>query len=546
MPRLLVYLLLAVLVPLSARAEDIQGALEPLMEGEFALQEGRLAAASDAYARAAEGSREAAVAERAVQVALLAKDAVQARRALARWQALAPRDEDLAVARLRLAVLDADPDAARPLMAQVLGLKQGWRKVAAALLTAPDPEIAKTLAGQALDHGLLPDDIEAWLAFGGVALRLDDKALYSRLARTVALRLPDEPRALAWQAEDALARGDAKSARRSLDAALALPELTAAERLAIAAHFAALDDPAAAARTLEPAQDDDRALAARAAYLSSAGDTAALKLLYEELLSRTPAADAPAGRLMLMGQLAEIREDYPAALAWYRRIHLDPMRQQAQLRIAILLDKTGDADGARAMLREMQASDSEWGDLVRDSYLLEAELARNHDDIGAELSALDRGLVVFEEDPALRYNRALAYERADRVDEAIADLRALVAAYPEDPDYLNGLGYTLVDRTEAIEEGLTWIRKAHALKPDSAAILDSLGWALHRLGRDAEALPHIRRAFELQRDAEVGAHLAAVLAALGQSEEARSVLRLAQELDPDNRALRQVREALGE
>ena len=71
-----------------------------------------------------------------------------------------------------------------------------------------------------------------------------------------------------------------------------------------------------------------------------------------------------------------------------------------------------------------------------------------------------------------------------------------------------------------------------------------MGWALHRLGRDADALPYLKRAFEQQRDAEVAAHLARVLAALNQLDEARSILRLARELDPDSPALRRVLEEL--
>ena len=46
------------------------------------------------------------------------------------------------------------------------------------------------------------------------------------------------------------------------------------------------------------------------------------------------------------------------------------------------------------------------------------------------------------------------------------------------------------------------------------------------------------------RDAEIGAHLATVLAALGQADEARSILRLAREIDPKNRTLLRVMQAL--
>lgn len=538
MQRVLVYLLLALLVPVAGHAVSLEDALEPLLEGEFALQQGEPGAAAQAYARAAMASADPIVAERAVQVALAAENADLAHRVLRRWAELAPDAEGLAAGRLRLAMLEDRVDDARPALAKLLTRKDGWRPAAAALLAADRRELAASLLGERLDSGQMPAELDAWLAFGGVALRLKDKTLYARLAQAAAVRFPDAPSARIWEAEDLLARDDKAGARKVLDAIAVLPALTPADRLAVAAHLNALGDPAAAAATLADAGDDERVLSARAVYLSEAKDKAGLAALYADTVARTPENEASPARLMLLGQLAEMREDAPAALGWYRRVPTGLAREQAQLRIAILLDKTGDTAAAQDLLREVQASDSEWGDIVRDAYLIEAELARQRGDGQTELSALDRGLSIFDEDVGLRYNRALALERMDRVDEAVADLRLLVADEPEEADWLNALGYTLVDRTAAIQEGFELIERALALKPDSAAIKDSLGWALHRLGRNAEALPRLREAFETQRDAEVATHLASVLVALGRFDEARSLVRLAREMDPDNRALK--------
>ena len=90
------------------------------------------------------------------------------------------------------------------------------------------------------------------------------------------------------------------------------------------------------------------------------------------------------------------------------------------------------------------------------------------------------------------------------------------------------------------------IEKAIAANPDEPAVQDSMGWALHKLGRNAEALPFLKKAFEGQHDAEVAAHLATVLWELDKKDEARSMLRLARELDPDNRALRAAVQRIGE
>jgi tetratricopeptide (TPR) repeat protein len=544
MQRLLVYLLLALLVPLPAVSAGLDEALEPLLEGEFALQQGDATVAAKAYARAAEHSTDANVAERAVRAAVAAKDAALTRRGLARWAQLAPNAPELPAARLRLALLEGRQADAATALDQLFAQPDGWRRAAAALASAADTALASRLIGSLLDTDRMPANFDAWLAMGGVALRLNDRSLYSRLAQAVVGKFPAQVQALIWQAEDAVTRKDMALAKRSLDAAAAVPEMSVADRLALAAQFNAMNDPAKAASLLEAAGEEDRVAAARAAYLSAAKDMAGLERLYTALVDRTPKDESSPVRLMLLGQIAEMLEKLPEALAFYRRIPGGIQREQGRLRIAVLLARSGDEAASLDVLREIQASDSEWADIVRDAYLVEAELARERKDTVAEISALGRGLSIFEDDATLRYNRALAYERNDQVDAAVADLRVLLAAEPEEPDWLNALGYTLVDRTEQREEGLALIEKALALKPDSAAIQDSMGWALHRLGRDAEALPYLKRAFEQQRDAEVAAHLARVLAALNQLDEARSILRLARELDPDSPALRRVLEEL--
>ena len=56
-------------------------------------------------------------------------------------------------------------------------------------------------------------------------------------------------------------------------------------------------------------------------------------------------------------------------------------------------------------------------------------------------------------------------------------------------------GYTLADRTDRYREALELISRALAAQPDNAAIIDSHGWVLYRLGKPTEALSELRRAF---------------------------------------------------
>jgi len=156
------------------------------------------------------------------------------------------------------------------------------------------------------------------------------------------------------------------------------------------------------------------------------------------------------------------------------------------------------------------------------------------------MDAFARGLAAYPDDSALLYARSLSWERRDDIARAEADLRKVLVAEPDNVAALNALGYTLADRTTRYSEALDLIDRARVAEPDNPAIIDSYGWVLYRLGRTREALVELRRAFALQKDPEIGAHLGEVLWVSGDRDEARKVLDDARKLDPQNRSLQRV------
>jgi tetratricopeptide (TPR) repeat protein len=76
---------------------------------------------------------------------------------------------------------------------------------------------------------------------------------------------------------------------------------------------------------------------------------------------------------------------------------------------------------------------------------------------------------------------------------------------------LNGLGFVLVDANIDPLRGLRCCRKAVDLKPQSAAYLDSLGWAYFKNGELLEARTWLRRAIEAApQQKEIKDHLRVV------------------------------------
>jgi Tfp pilus assembly protein PilF len=124
------------------------------------------------------------------------------------------------------------------------------------------------------------------------------------------------------------------------------------------------------------------------------------------------------------------------------------------------------------------------------------------------------------------------------------DLRILIEADPENGQALNALGYTLADRTDRYQEALGFLQRALALLPDDAAVLDSMGWVLYRLGRYEESIDYLRRAYEASADDEIAAHLSEVLWIMGKQAEAQEIWQRAMEKEPESQHLLEVKQRL--
>ena len=120
------------------------------------------------------------------------------------------------------------------------------------------------------------------------------------------------------------------------------------------------------------------------------------------------------------------------------------------------------------------------------------------------------------------YARGITNERLGDWPAAEADFRAALELNPDQPQVLNYLGYSLVEKRIKLEEALGMIERAVEARPDSGYIVDSLGWVLYRLGRfEAAVDPMERAAALLPVDPIVNDHLGDVYWKVGRKTEAR-------------------------
>ncbi|MFZ5638713.1 MAG: tetratricopeptide repeat protein [Pseudomonadota bacterium] len=521
-----------------------EGPLSPTLAGEFALQAGRLDEAARWYLEAARASEsDAVLAERATRIALLAKDDASAAAALKLWRARAERSAAMRGAEATLALRRKDERGARRELRTLMGVdKDGWRHALVALdAGSGDPALAGRLLEGLID--VIPDSLEAWLSFGDFSQQLQRNDLTERIVDRLIAKFPDEPAVALLHASQLREAGKDEDARKVLQALLDAPDATSELGFAVARQYSAMGDHARAADVLSKGPQNDRTYTLRAAYLAQAEDKAGVGRVYDEL-KRDSAAPDPERRLLL-GQIAEFIERHDEALAWYASVPGGPQRWQAKLRTATVLHKLERGDEAFARLRELQADGDADDETRRDAYLLEAELHKDDGALDAELDSFARGLAAYPDDLQLLYARALMWERRDDIPRAEADFRRILAIDADDVNALNALGYTLADRTERYKEALELISRAIAAQPDSAAIIDSYGWVLYRLGRTEEALVELRRAFTKQKDAEIAAHVAEVLWVLGKKDEAIHYFLESRRIDPENRSLKRALDQTG-
>jgi Flp pilus assembly protein TadD len=122
--------------------------------------------------------------------------------------------------------------------------------------------------------------------------------------------------------------------------------------------------------------------------------------------------------------------------------------------------------------------------------------------------------------------------------------KALTLA-PDEPEVLNYLGYSWIDRGERLQEAKAMIEKAVAAKPDSGAMVDSLGWAYFRLGDFPKAVDQLERAAELEpADPDINNHLGDAYWRAGRKTEARFQWQRVLTLNPDAKMREEVERKL--
>ncbi|MGV8950065.1 MAG: tetratricopeptide repeat protein [Cypionkella sp.] len=251
--------------------------------------------------------------------------------------------------------------------------------------------------------------------------------------------------------------------------------------------------------------------------------------------------------ILLTANLLEQQKQYDLAVAAYATIKPDdPAFYIAEIGRAEATQAAGRTDASLEILQSLARSH---GNQIAVQTALGDGLRRAEKFAEAK-AAYDAALALMPTPPEpqswpLYYSRGVSLERMGDFAAADTDLRQALALNPDEPQILNYLGYSLVDRGQHLDEALGMIQKAVAGRPDSGAILDSLAWAYFRLGRYGDALEPMEKASLLEPvDPVVTDHLGDVYWSVGRTREAEYQWRRALSFNPAEADATRIRQKL--
>ncbi len=514
--------------------------LYQLLVAEFSGQQGALRLSAATYLEAAHRTRDYRLARRATRIAIYARENGIALNAARLWVELDPGNDEAHKSAAALLIAAGEHAQARPHLDKLV---QNTRQdgnhgyMLAATLLASDPNKERALATMAELVAGTPNAPHALYAQAYLANQLDN----NELARTTLNKLlshePEHTQGLILQARVLRALEDIDAALQSMDRALVLSpdnhqlRLTYARMLVDARRLKEARQQFTLLSKATP--NDVDVIYALGLLALEAGDLDAAENHFDKLLRHREREEESR---FAMAQIAEARQQHDKAIEWFSSIAQGERYLEAQLQAARLIAQHRSMAQARRYLRELETQNDE----ERVQLLLsEAELLNNAEQHAEAMVVYDEGLITFHHNTDLLYARALTAEKVDRLDILENDLKLILQRDPDDVHALNALGYTLIDRTDRYQEGYELIERAYQQRPDDIAILDSMGWALYRLGRLDEALEYLKQAAAKLRDGEIAAHLGEVLWASGKRDEANQVWEEALKFAPDNKILQQ-------
>ena len=518
--------------------ELTEALLYEFLIAEIAGQRGSVGLSAQAYADLAKRSRDPRVARRAAEVALFARMPGAAIDAARIWYETEPSSMQALQTLVSLLINTKRHEEALPYLQRMLAAEgdkagDGFLQLSRLLANSQDKPLALKLAQQLAQP--YPKLAQAHFAVAQAAVAAEQWELALEEVRVASALRPDwepaallETRVLQRQSNALALQHLATFLERypkAKEARLSYARLLVAERK--------YNESRAEFQTLSKDFPDNVEVIFAVGVLSLQLQDYALAETHFTRLLALPYRDKDTVR-MYLGQIADEQKHYPEAMRWYEQVTSREQYLQAQIRYALVLNKQGQLEAARAHLRQIEVgSDRERVQLL----LTEAQMLRDANRAPEAFDLIGGALKKAPDQPELLYDYAMLAEKLERLDLLETNLRKLISLQPEHAHAYNALGYSLAERNLRLPEAQKLIEKALQLSPDDPFIIDSMGWVLYRMGDRKQALEYLRKAYGARPDPEIAAHLGEVLWVAGEQREAEKIWLDAVKKTPGNDAL---------
>jgi tetratricopeptide (TPR) repeat protein len=511
---------------------------------EYLGAEGDLQGAVGEYLEAAMVSDDPEIARRATRVAFAAEAWQEAAMAADRWALLDPQSvsahESAAAAMLNV----GDYVGAEFQMMQILDLMEdssaAWLLVSGLLARSADPVQAAATLEQILQRRQNASTADVFYARSQLAVQSRNLQQAFELARQAVEQDPERIEFLTWTARLALNLNLADTALEYVHRAWQLDPDDRDLTLAYADLLARTGNQDEARKVMSEMVQTPDVMLSRIMFEIVTAERSRAVALYDEFSAMS--FDDEQEKAFYQAQAAEALGYDEQSIILYGQVTTGERALAAAIRRAELMAQVGDLEGARAALARLRLEADEL--TIEESWLAEARILREAGSRDQAFRLLEEAVEQLPDSIAILYTRALLAAELGWIDVAERDLREVIALQPENAAALNALGYTLADQTERYDEAEALIRQAYILQPNEASIIDSMGWIAFRQGRLQEAEEFLRRAWKIDRNPEIAAHLGEVLWMAGKKEAAVKAWRDAQAIDSQNAVLLETLERL--
>jgi tetratricopeptide (TPR) repeat protein len=505
--------------------------------GEVALQRGEATLASQLFLDLAKQTRDARLAERAARAAVFANQPGIALQASTLWAELDPSSQDAQQASSQLLVRSGNLKEAKPHMQKLLAREENrannFLYLNVLLADQKDKtEVLNAITEFATPYPKLP---EAHFAIAQAAIIADKPAIAQNELNTADKLRPGWELAAQMQGQMLLKESPDKAIAYFQGFLKQYPKandvrMSYAKTLVNQKRF---DEAKPEFVKLVESSKGSSEISAVVGLLSlESSDYAMADKYFQQSISS--GFKDPEQLYGYLGRSAERQKDDANALGWYDKIQPGEHYLDGRLSAASVIARTKNVDAAIKMLDEVDDLTPEQQILViQNEANLLSQSKRNQE----SFDLLDKAANTWPESAEITYDHAMAAERVGKYDLMETQLRKLIKAKPDFAAAYNALGYSFADRNVKLDEAKNLLETAVKLSPNDHYMLDSLGWVQYRLGNLDKAAEFLKKAYAVQADPEIAAHLGEVLWKQGKLEEAKKLWASALKDFPENDVL---------